>query len=111
MTRVLASLLVAIFLSTAFAHAESQLSAEQARELATRLANEECQRRFDSSPFKATTAIAHLINGRWHWNASAGFTRADLVADVCFSLSGERPSVVVELRTGIGRKAGFLRSF
>ena len=101
MSRLTIVVIFSMFVCTVLTGAQSLLSAEQASELAARLANNECQRRFGRTPFKAPTAVARLISGRWHWRALAGVSRADVIANVSFSAVGQEPSVSVELTTGV----------
>ena len=101
MSRLTILVILSMFVCTVITRAQSPLSAEQASELAARLANDECHRRFGGTPFKAPTAVARLVNGRWNWQALAGVSRADVIAKVSFSSVGQEPSVSVELTTGV----------
>src|SRR5437667_122642 len=92
----------------------AQLSSSEASHIAADLANRHCKHQFGgASPFQPSLSTAQLIDGQWHWTASAGFGHGDLAADVTFSRSGENPSVRVQLldnRPSLRSKA-FIRTF
>jgi hypothetical protein len=89
--------LVVVYASSGLAADHTSLSAIEASQLAARLANADCQRRFSCSPFDACAGKSQLSRGRWHWRAIAGHGYLDLVADVSFSKSGENAKVRLDL--------------
>ena len=97
MSHLVVRIVLAASLFAIVANAQSQLSASQASERAAQLANSECQRRFERSPFEGSAAAARFVDGRWHWKASAGLGRGDVVADISFSPGGDNPLVTVHL--------------
>src|SRR5205823_4798208 len=82
MSHLVVRIVLAASLLGIVANAQSQLSAPQASERAAQLANSECQRRFERSPFEGSAAAARFVDGRWHWKASAGLGHGDVVADI-----------------------------
>ena len=74
---------------------KSALNAKTAARLAASLANADSQQRFGVAPFSASRATPQLIQGQWHWQATAGYGKTDLQASVSFSQSGSDPTVSV----------------
>lgn len=98
----ISQLLLSLFLSAALVSKtlgadHAKLSAPEASQLAVQLANRDCKLRFGASPFEPSAGTLNLVEGRWRWKAIAGYGRGDLVAEVSFSESGDRPAVRVSL--------------
>jgi beta-lactamase regulating signal transducer with metallopeptidase domain len=73
--------------------AAADLDAEAAARLAASLANSEAERQFDRAPFRPAQDAPTLSKGRWSWQATVGFGKGDLQAEVSFSRTGSEPKV------------------
>ena len=71
------------------------LSATDAAELAARLANEQCKRRFGRQPFSPGQHSAMLADGLYHWGKLDVAGVAGFSAIVTFRADGAEPHVEV----------------
>ena len=71
------------------------LSASEAAQLAARLANEECERRFHRHPFQADQQSAILQDGEYRWGGLDVGAPKGFSALVRFREDGSKPSVEV----------------
>jgi hypothetical protein len=91
------SLLTLAFVVQASTIEQLRMSAADVSNLAARLANEDCQRRFGISPFKPSSGTPSFFDGHWHWTAISSYGRGDLMADISFSEDGLSRGVRVDL--------------
>jgi hypothetical protein len=73
------------------------LDAGAAARLAASLANFEASREFDVAPFEASQGAPVFSDGRWQWQATAGYGRGDLQAVVSFTKAGSDPKVHLQI--------------
>jgi hypothetical protein len=72
------------------------LDAGEAARLAATLANFEARRQFDAAPFGASLDTPKLSDGRWKWEATAGYGKGDLQVVVTFTKAGSNPKVSIQ---------------
>jgi len=72
------------------------LDADAAAHMAALLANSEAKLRFDAAPFDASQDTPKFAQGRWRWEATAGYGKGDLQAIVSFTQTGSNPGVLVQ---------------
>ncbi len=77
----------------------TELSEDEAAELAARLANEKCKAAFDRQPFRPESYEAQLLGSRWHWGEIEPAGIAGYSADVEFNGDGSQPVVRVAFHT------------
>jgi len=75
------------------------LSVDQAAQLAAKLANDECERRFHSRPFRADQHIPIVQEGKYCWGGLDVGASKGLSASVTFGFDGSHPSVEVYFST------------
>ena len=75
------------------------LTADQAENLARKLANERSQALFRSQPFREGTP-AQFVEGHWLWHDQRGQGNGDVEATVEFAADGTEPSVDVTFLDG-----------
>lgn len=75
----------------------AKLDAQQAAELAAKLANAECEKLYSEHPFKADDHVPTFEEGRLHWGHLDPAGPQGLSADVTFLVDGSDPKVKVYL--------------
>jgi len=63
--------------------------------LAATLANNEAKKRFDVTPFSASTADATFHGDHWQWQSTVGYGKGDLRVTVSFKQDGSEPKVEI----------------
>jgi len=75
------------------------LSADRAAQLAAKLANDECEQRYQRRPFRPEQHAAVLENGKYRWGGLDVGGRGGFSALVTFTPDGSRPKVEVYFST------------
>jgi hypothetical protein len=77
------------------------LSVSDAAQLAAKLANEECERRFQRRPFNADQYVAVLKDGEYRWGRLDEGAPGGYSAAVTFKEDGSKPAIKVYLSTDL----------
>jgi hypothetical protein len=93
-TRYLVPLALALLGCSSTTPRTTTLTAEQAGDLAQRLANEKAQTLFSYQPFR-NGPPAQFVQGHWVWHQLQGHGQGDLEASVEFAANGTAPKVKV----------------
>jgi hypothetical protein len=84
---------------------ERELSKSDALALAVSLANEECNRKYETSPFDISSYPIGYRDGRWHWGAVDPHGVHGYSALVSFDGRGGSRSVEIFFSTDVPRTA------
>ena len=74
---------------------DATIVSKLAATLAATLANNEAKKRFDVTPFSASTADATFHGDHWQWQSTVGYGKGDLRATVSFKQDGSEPKVEI----------------
>ena len=84
----------------------TSLSAEQAAQLARRLANDKAQTSYNCQPFH-NGPRAQFQGGHWVWHQRRAHGTADIEATVEFAADGAKPTVSVALLDSSSGRSSF----
>ena len=74
---------------------DATIVSKLAATLAATLANNEAKKRFDVTPFSASTADATFHGDHWQWQSTVGYGKGDLRVTVSFKQDGAEPKVEI----------------
>jgi len=100
---ILFALLLAGCTST---HQTSSLTADQAKTVAMRLANERASKIYHCKPFRDGQP-ASLVAGHWVWTDLQGYGRGDIQATVELAMDGSTRNVDLQLLENRAFNGGF----
>jgi uncharacterized protein YcfL len=85
-----------LFVGCTSTHQSASLTADQAKEVAMRLANDKASTVYHCQPFRDGQP-ARVVAGHWVWTDRQGYGRGDIEATVELAMDGSTQNVDVQL--------------